>query len=229
MLRETKSINSVLISVLAACLTACDSKKVESDVVSTDKSAISVLDKNHLVHDYPPIDPDGNLNVVVEIPAGTNAKWEVEKESGKLEWEIKNGKPRVVSYLGYPGNYGMIPQTLLSKNEGGDGDPLDVLVIGPALPRGEIVKTRAIGVLKLLDGGEQDDKIIAVAVGSKLGELTSIADLKKGFNGAAEIIEIWFSNYKGPGKMESKGFEESLEAKKIIDAAIETYRNKSVQ
>lgn len=41
-----------------------------------------------------------------------------------MKWEFKKGKPRVVSYLGYPGNYGMIPKTLLSKESAGDGDPL---------------------------------------------------------------------------------------------------------
>ena len=45
-------------------------------------------------------------------------------------------KPREVKYLGYPGNYGMIPRTLLPKELGGDGDPLDVIVLGPAVERG---------------------------------------------------------------------------------------------
>ena len=73
---------------------------------------------------------------MIEIPTGTTAKWEVVKPSGELRWEFDQGRPRVVRYLGYPGNYGMIPRTLLPKEEGGDGDPLDVVVLGPAVPRG---------------------------------------------------------------------------------------------
>ena len=50
---------------------------------------------------------------MVEIPAGSNDKWEVDKTSGALYWEQEDGKPRVVQYLAYPGNYGMIPRTSL--------------------------------------------------------------------------------------------------------------------
>ena len=179
--------------------------------------------KKHLVRDYPALDASGDINVVVEIPAGTNAKWEVDNTTGTLKWEFRKGKPRIVSYLAYPGNYGMIPGTLLPKEMGGDGDPLDVMVLGPALPRGSVVKARAIGILKMLDGGEQDDKIIAVIPGSDLGQVSSIDELGQMFKGVPGIIETWFSNYKGPGKMESKGFAGIDEARKIIQAAIKAY------
>ncbi len=177
----------------------------------------------HLVHDYPPIDTDSNINVVVEIPAGTNAKWEVHKRSGNLKWNFKKGKPRVVSYLAYIGNYGMVPGTILSKESGGDGDPLDVIVLGSAIPRGSVVKARLIGVLKLLDKGEQDDKLIAVLPDSPLGEVSNLKMLNRKFVGITNIIEVWFSNYKGPGKMVSEGFEDVDEARKILDAAISAY------
>lgn len=195
-------------------------------------SNITVVDKytlagdKHFVEDYSPIDSFGNINVVVEIPTGTTAKWEVDKTTGELIWEFKDEKPRVVSYLGYPGNYGMIPQTLLSKELGGDGDPLDVIVLGPALPRGSVVKARVIGVLKLLDGGERDDKMVAVLPKSDLGKVSSIEELNKEFNGITNILEIWFSNYKGPGEMQSQGFAEAAEAQKVLKAAIEEYSNR---
>lgn len=179
--------------------------------------------EKHLIHDYPALTTGGNINVVVEIPTGTNAKWEVDKATGGLIWEFKKGKPRVVSYLGYPGNYGMIPSSSLPKELGGDGDPLDVLVIGQALPRGAVVEVRPIGVLKLLDGGEQDDKIIAVVPGSKMGKISSIEELDRKFKGITEIIEIWFSNYKGPGEIESKGYGGVAEARKMIQFASEAY------
>ena len=185
--------------------------------------------EKHLVRDYAPIDAMGNINVVVEIPTGTNAKWETDKTTGNLIWEFKKGKPRVVSYLAYPGNYGMIPRTVLSKELGGDGDPLDVLVLGPAYPRGSVVKARVIGILKMLDGGEQDDKIIAVVPDTDLGQASSIKELKQKFKGVAEIVEMWFSNYKGPGEMESKGFADAAEANKVLKAAIAAYKKEAAE
>ncbi|MCA9214678.1 MAG: inorganic diphosphatase, partial [Planctomycetales bacterium] len=109
---------------------------------------------------------------------------------------------------------------LLSKERGGDGDPLDVLLLGPSLPRGSIVQARVIGVLKLLDGGEQDDKLIAVVPSSEAGDVHNFAQLKSQFNGALDIVETWFSNYKGPGEMESKGIGSETEANALLDEAI---------
>ena len=177
----------------------------------------------HLLHDFSAMDAAGHINVVVEIPTGTNAKWEVEKSSGLLKWEFKHGKPRVVAYLSYPGNYGMVPRTLLSKQAGGDGDPLDVLVIGPAMTRGSVVQATPIGVLKLLDGGEQDDKIIAVMVDSPLGQVSSLEELQSRFNGITDIIEIWFSNYKGPGELVANGYGDADAANAVIAKAISAY------
>ncbi len=90
----------------------------------------TIVGPKNFLTDYEPVNRDGTINVVVEIPTGTTAKWEVTKPDGKLQWEFKRGKPRVVKYLGYPGNYGMLPRTLLAKEDGGDGDPLDVIVLG---------------------------------------------------------------------------------------------------
>jgi len=179
-------------------------------------------DKN-LLTDYQPRDPDGRINVVVEIPAGTNQKWEVTKPKGLLEWEKKKGKPRIIKYLAYPGNYGMVPRTLLPEELGGDGDPLDVLVLGPAFPRGSVLKAKVIGVLKLLDGGEIDDKIIAVDEGNPLGKVNNMRELDQEFPGAKLIIETWFTNYKGPGEMNSLGFAEVDDAEKIIASSINAF------
>ena len=162
----------------------------------------------------------GRIHVVVEIPTGTNAKWEVDKKDGVLRWQIEDGRPRVVKYLGYPANYGMVPRTLLPKELGGDGDPLDVLLLGPAVTRGSVVSAQLVGVLKLLDGGEQDDKLIAVAEGVPFAGVASIADLDAKFAGVTEILRIWMTNYKGPGRMESQGFADAAAAEKILAASI---------
>jgi len=181
-----------------------------------------VGDENFLTG-YPPLNPDGSINVVIEIPAGTTAKWEVDKEDGDLEWERVHGEPRIVDYLGYPGNYGMVPRTTLPEEHGGDGDPLDVLVLGPAVPRGSVVAVRVIGVLEMLDGGERDDKLLAVRGDSALGEVSSLEDLDTEFPGVTEIVELWFSNYKGPGVMKSGGFADAERARAIIAAASKAF------
>jgi inorganic pyrophosphatase len=215
-----------LFLLVAGCDTGVKSNENNQDTAGqTPQSAYFQASEKHLVADYPTFTPSGNINVVVEIPTGTNAKWEVDKSSGDLQWTFKNGKPRVVAYLSYPGNYGMIPGTSLPKGLGGDGDPLDVLIIGNSLPRGTIIEARPIGVLKLLDNGEQDDKIIAVLPDSIMGGISSMEDLDREFNGISDIIEIWFSNYKGPGEAETNGFGSAEEARKIIGYASDAYNN----
>jgi inorganic pyrophosphatase len=172
----------------------------------------------------PALNPDGTINVVVEIPTGTTAKWEVSKPSGDLVWELEEGEPRVVHYLGYPGNYGMLPRTLLAKEAGGDGDPLDVIVLGPAVARGAVVEARVLGVLQLLDGGEQDDKIVAVLEGDPLAEAGSIEELDAKFPGVSAIVETWFASYKGPGVLESRGFAGRDAAQQVIESAAAAFR-----
>ncbi len=169
---------------------------------------------------------DGTIRAVVEIPTGTSAKWEMSKEDPKaVYWEFRRGAPRIVNYLGYPGNYGAIPGTALPKELGGDGDPLDVLVLGQAAPRGETVNVRLIGVLKMLDGGEQDDKLIAVFTeNSPFAHIESMAQLDAEFAGVSEIVGTWFANYKGPdGGMESQGFAEADVANAVLDQAMAAF------
>ena len=168
------------------------------------------------------INEDGTVRAIVEIPTGTSAKWEVSKDDPKaVYWELKDGAPRLINYLGYPGNYGSIPGTALPKELGGDGDPLDVIVLGQAVPRGEIVNVRLIGVLKMLDGGEQDDKLVAVlASDSPFAHVESIAQLDAEYPGVSQIIDLWFANYKGPdGGMQGLGFEDAASAQAVLAAA----------
>ncbi len=186
----------------------------------------TITSDKHLVRDFQAMSADGNINVVVEIPAGSNEKWEVNKETGHLEWEMQQGQPRMIAYLPYPANYGMIPRTLLPKSAGGDGDPLDVVVLGNSVPRGEVISARPIGILRLLDRGEQDDKIIAIAMNSPFSHITDIVELERDFVGVTQILLSWFSNYKGPGKMQANGFGGANEARELIRTAIDSYPDK---
>lgn len=174
---------------------------------------------NHYIRGYAPR-VNNDIQAIIEIPTGTTAKWEVNKSDGLLYWEIKNGQPRIVNYLGYPANYGMIPRTLLPIEAGGDGDPLDVIVLGPPVERGSVVNAKLIGVLKLLDDGEQDDKLIAVLEDTPFYSLNSIGELDEKFNGVSLILSTWFESYKEPGKMVAEGFGDRNEAETILDTAI---------
>lgn len=182
--------------------------------------------KNY-INDYKPINNDGTINAVIEIPSGTNEKWEVSKPDGNLELNYKKGKPRIIKYLGYPGNYGMIPGTLLSKLAGGDGDPLDVFTIGRTIKRGAVVKAKLIGVLKFNDKGETDDKLLAVLPGTAFYEVDNITQLNESFPGVALIIKTWLLYYKGSGKMVFKGFGSEAEAKRILSKAMREYQNQN--
>ena len=205
--------STLVLTVLLLFVFSCTPKKQQNEI-----------EPKHLWHSWPAFNSDGSVNAIVEIPAGTNAKWQVNKYSGQLEWEQENGKNRVVNYLPYPGNYGMIPQTLLPKEAGGDGDPLDVLLLGPELPSGALVKIKLIGMLMLRDRGEVDDKLIAVHDDSPLADVSSIDSLNSRYAGATSIIETWFRNYKGPGKIESLGFAGPDSAMAVLEQAAEAYQ-----
>src|SRR5690554_5330903 len=113
----------------------------------------------HPWHDVTPavdgLDLPGHFRAVIEIPRGSNNKYELDKGSGMLRMD------RVLaSAVHYPANYGFIPQTLAE-----DGDPLDVLVYctEPILPLC-ICDARAVGLMSMVDQGDADHKIIAVLV-----------------------------------------------------------------
>ena len=139
-----------------------------------------------------------HVRVIVEISAGSNEKWEVDSETGILDWDYKDGKPRVIQYLPYPWNYGMIPGTILPLEQGGDGDPLDVILLGQRAERGAIVEGRVIGMVRMTDRGEQDDKLLAVRPDGIFSAIHGVSELEEQFPGVLEITSIWLRHYKGP-------------------------------
>jgi inorganic pyrophosphatase len=184
-------------------------------------SMVYNADKNlNLFTDFATLNDDGNVTTVIEIPAGTNGKWEVTEETGVLSWELKNGQPRLIKYLAYPWNYGMIPRTM-----GGDGDSLDMLSLGPMVLRGTAAEVKLIGVVRLLDGEEEDDKLIGVLPGSTFWEVNSIPELQTKYPGVLDIIQIWIANYKGPGAVEIQGVGDVDEAWDVLNAGIAAYNN----
>lgn len=190
------------------------------------KDPYTLVAKESLASSQPAMNRDGTINVVIEIPAGTSDKWEVRMSDGALIWEFTGDRPRVVPYLAYPGNYGMIPRTLLDKELGGDGGALDVMVIGPAVPRGSIVKAIPIGVIRLLDRMEQDDKILAVMPGTPFEKATDVTLLDRHFPGVSDILRIWFDNYAGDS-ISYLGLGPAASAQRLIDGTSQEYERRN--
>ena len=154
---------------------------------------------------------------IIEIPRGSKAKYELDKDSGLLKLD------RVLfSAVHYPANYGFIPKTFCD-----DGDPLDILVYSSidAEPLC-IIEARIIGVMNMLDKGERDDKIIAVCENDV--SVQHIRELSDFPPYAMEEIVRFFEDYK---KLEIKevkvsGIQNREEALKVIQEALEFYELK---
>ncbi len=158
------------------------------------------------------------LNVVIEIPYGSNIKYELDKESGAVVVD------RVVyGAMFYPANYGFVPNTL-SK----DGDPADVLVLNEyPLQAGSVIKVRLIGVLMMEDESGMDEKLLAVPVSKIDPRYDGIRNLQDLPKITLDRIKNFFETYKmlEPNKwVKVKGYQDKEEAKAILDAAIQAYK-----
>jgi inorganic pyrophosphatase len=178
----------------------------------------------NLVQDIPYKTADGQYQAVIEIPSGTLEKWQTDPVSGDFYHDVKDGKPRIINFLPYPFNYGFIPQTLLSKEKGGDGDPMDVLVLSANRPRGTICPVRIIGALKLIERGETDTKILALESDGPFADVKDIADLLLHYPGTVEILRLWFEGYKGPGSFLFGGYANAQEAISLIELAYSDWK-----
>lgn len=181
------------------------------------KSPLKNLDKVEAYYD------SCLVNMVIEIPAGSNQKWEVNKKTKQLEWQKAGDSLRVINYLPYPANYGMIPGTWLSPEQGGDSDPLDIFLLGPSLERGSIYPAKVIGVIKMLDRGEQDDKLIAVDTQSWFGHINTMEELENSYPGVTSILVTWLQSYKGDNIIEFQSIESRKAAYEILNRAAENY------
>jgi inorganic pyrophosphatase len=172
----------------------------------------------HPWHDVPHAsNAAGMINAIIEIPKGSRAKYEIDKPTGLLKLD------RVLfSSVYYPANYGFIPQSF-----GDDNDPLDILVLSQIeIVPCCIVYAKVIGVMRMIDGGLGDDKIIAVAAADpSVNYLNDISELAPHF-----ILELrnFFENYT---RLENKnvivadflGREQAFE---IILNALSDYNSK---
>ncbi len=170
-----------------------------------------MLSNKHLINDVD-YKKEDVYQILVEIPTGSRQKWEVGHKSGNIEWEFRNGKPREVKFLGYPGNYGFVPQTL-----SGDGDALDIIVLSESVKRGDILTVKVIGMLKLLDKGEHDNKVIAVTDDGIFKNIDTLKDMLLKKPNVIPIVRAWFEGYKDPGEMVFMGYENRQKTIKYIE------------
>lgn len=152
---------------------------------------------------------------VIEIPMGSNVKYELDKETGMLRVD------RVLySAVFYPANYGFIPQTLAE-----DDDPLDVLVLcQEAVAPLTLVPARAIGVMTMIDTGKRDHKIVACATGDpEYQPLQQLSDLPPH---RLATLQRFFQDYKllEQKSVEVDAFLDAAAAVSIIDNALARYK-----
>lgn len=176
---------------------------------------ISCESKN--VETYPMKSEDGFYHAVIEIPAGTNTKYEFDAETITYEIDQRDGKDRIIQYLPYFGNYGFLPSTLSARAKGGDGDPLDIIVLSESVPQGTIIQVIILGTIKLMDNGELDYKIIAVPADEQLNVLKvkTLSELKSQHPSILQIMEIWLTNYDSDS-LEIEGWLNEVETEKYI-------------
>ncbi len=173
----------------------------------------------NLLHVLPPFvdEAKGIVNTIVEVSAGSINKYELITESGQLKLDRVG-----YSSLAYPFTYGAIPATWDF-----DGDPLDVEIVNitePLVP-GSLVEIRVIGVMKFVDGGEVDDKIIAVLNNDKRSDhIKSYKDLGEYWE---KETKYYWENYKAmkkPGTGVVETFHGPEEAIKVIKECAERYQ-----
>jgi inorganic pyrophosphatase len=157
------------------------------------------------------------INVVIEIPKGSNIKYEIDKDSGILFVDRK-----LFTAMFYPCNYGFIPSTLE-----GDGDPVDVLVIGEfAVVPLSILRAIPVGVLLTEDEEGQDSKIIAIPISKIDSSFSSINDVGDIPEGLKKQIEHFFAHYKeleGGKYVRITGWGNREMAEKRITEAVDRY------
>jgi inorganic pyrophosphatase len=155
------------------------------------------------------------VNLIIEIRKGEKNKYEMDKDTGYLTLDRVNG-----TELGYPSDYGYIPETLCE-----DGDPLDgLLIIDESVPHNTLVPARPIGVLYMVDDGENDEKIILVpAKDVSKDHIKDLADLGENFK---KVIEHFYAHYKDwkndwtGSKVSFNGWGDATAAKKVIQESI---------
>ena len=174
------------------------------------------------LYDAAPVNADRTIHVVIENPAGSSEKWEV-RANGRLVQEYEDEAPIEIPYLPWPANGAMLPRTPHSAEMGGDGEPLDVLVLGEAIPRGDTVRVRPVGLLRVVDRLERDDKVLAVPTSGIFAGVEDVDDLRERFPGVIEILSEWYAHSRPGGHLEVQGDASRAAAVLLIDEGVRAF------
>lgn len=164
--------------------------------------------------DFPqPAGFPAEFHAVVEIPAGSTVKYEIDPDTG-----VPVVDRFVLSPVAYPANYGFVTGSLE-----GDGDPLDVLIWTrePVVP-GAVVRARSIGILRMTDAGERDTKILAVPAGDVDPRYADVGDIDDLGRWERERVVSFFETYKAlpdGGRIELGGIGDAAEARAALAEA----------
>ncbi len=154
------------------------------------------------------------MNVIVEIPRGVKNKYEIDKETGVIKLDRVNHTAQA-----YPFDYGFVPQTLWD-----DGDALDVVLLTtePLFP-GLLLEARPVGIMHMVDGGEADEKIIAVPAGDP--RFKDVKDIQDVNAHTLKEISHFFATYKQLQNktVEVGEFENAAAAKTAFARAVKLY------
>ncbi|MGF1586665.1 MAG: inorganic diphosphatase [Bacteroidales bacterium] len=156
-----------------------------------------------------------HVNAVIEIPAGTNQKLEYNIEKKMFLVEQSNGSEQIIDFLPSPGNYGFVPGTFLDPVMGGNGDPIDILILSESLPTGTIIEVIPLLILYFtIDPGVNSPvtvpKIIAVPASEGLRIINAVnyEELFDNYPEIVDILTIWFQRYNkeaGPIELKAMG------------------------
>lgn len=170
----------------------------------------------NLWHDIEPGTKD-EMNVIIEINKGSKNKYEIDKKTGLIALD------RVLrTAQDFPVDYGFVPRTYWHDN-----DPLDVIVLTtyPLIP-GVLARVRPVAIMDMIDGGERDDKVIAVPVDDpRFDNLQDLDDINPH---TLKELEHFYSTYKKLQNkvVEVKGFKGKKEAQSAFEESLDIYNKK---
>ena len=159
------------------------------------------------------------LQVVVEMPAGTNQAKRYDPVSGEFQAGRRAGLDHVVEFLPCPGNSGFIPGTSITPSAA----PLGALVLAETQPIGTVMEVLPIGLLTLDDNGTLQPIVLAVPARPSqqiLPEVASWQDLTSRYPGAKEVLRQWFQHQGRPGEVRIVGWKDEKAAEQQVRSAM---------
>ncbi len=170
----------------------------------------------NLWHDLP-AGKKNEMNVIIEVPRGSKNKYEIDKKTGLIALDRVMHTAQDIPY-----DYGFVPQTLWD-----DDDALDVVILTTyPLSPGVLVRSRPVALMKMVDSGEADDKVIAVpAEDPRWNDTKDLTDINKH---SLKEMRHFYSTYKDlqGKKVDIKGFKGKKEAEKAFERSMKLYKEK---